>query len=386
MPTMADLAGFDAPAVRAALLAWYDQGHRPMPWRFIAPARPDPYHVLVSEAMLQQTQVATVIAYFHRFIAAFPTLAALAAADEQQVLRQWQGLGYYRRARNLHRAAKQIVVNHGGEVPADVAALRELPGVGPYTAGAIASIAFALPEAVVDGNVARVLARWLALRHPIDKPATQRWLWHAARVLAPSTSADRPGDYNQAVMELGAMVCSPRSPTCSTCPVARWCRAKAMGLADQLPVVSPRRRPTTQTHHILALRRGRRLLFSQRPDTGLWAGMWQMPTLETDSGQISPATIMTWGREHLGLTLADPSQTHAFTHLTTHRAITFRLWRSDVEGGRLARGAGQWRELDDLTDLPLSNPQRRIVALLRNQDNHPPARRRINRGADRCSR
>ncbi|MEZ6191711.1 MAG: A/G-specific adenine glycosylase [Phycisphaerales bacterium] len=203
--------------VRQRLLKWYDAHRRHLPWRADKSETPNPYHVLVSEAMLQQTQVATVIPYFNRFIEALPTVDDLAAADEQAVLRLWQGLGYYRRARNLHAAAKAIQQEHGGKVPDTIEALLKLPGVGRYTAGAIASIAYGRPAPILDGNVARVLARLFLIEQPVDAPKTRNTLWQLAEQLVPDK---RAGDFNQAVMELGALVCTKVNPSCEACPLS----------------------------------------------------------------------------------------------------------------------------------------------------------------------
>ncbi len=348
--------------LRRALLKWYDAHHRHLPWRAEPGQQPDPYHVFVSEAMLQQTQVATVIDYFNRFIGVFPSVAALAGADEQNVLRQWQGLGYYRRARNLHAAAKQIVDENGGRIPDTAEQLLKLPGVGRYTAGAIASIAFGKREPLLDGNVARVLARWHAIEQPIDSPATQKQLWLLAGQLVP---AKRAGDFNQAMMELGALVCLPRNPLCGDCPVATMCKAYQQGVPERLPVKLPRKLPKPVQHHVIALHRGGQYLFQQRPSRGLWSNMWQMPTVE-DAPKRSQTNIhiKQWVSQHLGLNITPPKQAAQFAHQTTHRTIGFICWTADVESGRLRPGRGQWRKLDKINDLPLPNPQRRVVQIL----------------------
>lgn len=354
-------------ALRRRLLRWYDAHHRRLPWRPVprthswdASDRPSPYHVLVSEAMLQQTQVATVIPYFERFIARFPTVHALAEAEEREVLRLWQGLGYYRRARHLHAAAKWIAERFGGEVPSDVATLMTLPGVGRYAAGAIASIAFDRPAPILDGNVARVLARWCAIEEPIDGTATRHRLWALASRLVPGGSRGRAGDFNQALMELGALVCTPRSPRCLTCPVASVCEAHQRGLSETLPRRQARRAPRAVTHHVAAVARGGRYLFEQRGTQSLWANMWQLPTSEALDGQ----SLHEWVEGRFGLRTAPEGTEHAFTHQTTHRTIRFVVQPMRVTGGRLRRGSGIWRCLEAFEDLPLANPQRRIVRWL----------------------
>ncbi|MEM9252905.1 MAG: A/G-specific adenine glycosylase [Planctomycetota bacterium] len=346
---------------RSALLAWYDAGHRLLPWR-PAPGegaeRVDPYLVLVSEAMLQQTQVATVVGYFGRFVERFPTVEALAEADEQAVLTAWQGLGYYRRARNLHAAARTIVAEHGGRVPDDADDLLDLPGVGRYTAGAVASIAYDRRAPIVDGNVARVFARLTHLTEPIDQRDAQRALWELAGDYA---NGRRPGDANQALMELGATVCTPKTPHCLTCPLRKSCRGVRETNPETLPVKSPKRRPTEVTHRVLAIRDAdERYLFTRRPDTGLWSGMWQLPTREDGPPDVA------WAKSSLGVAITRPRSLKAlpeFTHATTHRRITFAVDVASRKGKAVAEQT--WRALDELDDLPLPNPQRKIVAALR---------------------
>lgn len=349
--------------LRSLLLDWYDKEQRALPWRAVHPAKPNAYHVLVSEAMLQQTQVATVIAYFQRFTQRFPTVTALASADEQDVLKLWQGLGYYRRARNLHAAARVIVDEHDSQVPTTVEQLLKLPGVGRYTAGAIASIAHGTPAPILDGNVARVLARWFAIEQPIDDAKVRDELWTLAEALVPR---DRPGDFNQAMMELGALICSPKSPGCLLCPIANHCDAHSQGLAQELPRRTPRKQPQAVTHLAIAITRRGDHLLQQRPATGLWSNMWQLPTLEGQPGEATPTddAIADWCRQSLGLNVELAPTIQQFTHQTTHRTITFVLREANAVTGRLRPNVGQWRNLAKLDDLPLPNPQRKMVKLL----------------------
>jgi A/G-specific adenine glycosylase len=357
MPRIAPPSTATIAALRRDLLRWYRAHCRDLPWRRDEPIA---YHVLVSEAMLQQTQVATVVDYFHRFIAALPTVRSLAAADEQVVLRLWQGLGYYRRARHLHAAAKAIVSEHAGVVPREVDALLALPGVGRYTAGAIASIAYGVPVPILDGNVARVLARWFAIEASIDDNAVRSELWSLAAAMVPRDDA---GDFNQAMMELGALVCVPRGPVCLTCAVRDHCRAAAEGLAEKLPIRNLRRAPKAVQHQVIAVERGGKWLFEQRPDKGLWSAMWQMPTVE-NAATVDEISLLAWLHERFGLDCDALVRVERFTHQTTHRTIDFNVWRTRVAGGRLKRGSGVWRGLDALDDLPLPNPQRRAVKVL----------------------
>ena len=326
-----------------------------MPWRPTADRPANPYHVLVSEAMLQQTQVATVIPYFDRFIAAFPDVEALAKADEQRVLTLWQGLGYYRRARNLHAAAKAVVNDHGARVPQRAAKLLSLPGVGRYTAGAVASVAYDAPDPIVDGNVARVYARFYGLQEAVDRPETLKTLWALAQTNV--TASKSPRDFNQSVMELGALVCTPKNPACLTCPLRADCSALATGDVDRLPVKTPKKKPVAVTHRVLALyrstARGDRYLFEQRPADGLWSRMWQLPTDETGGQDLAGER---------GLKAEKPVSVASFVHPTTHRTVRFEIERAKVTGGRLKPGRGVWRPLSGLSDLPLAKPQQQAVA------------------------
>ncbi len=348
-------------AIRRGLLRWYDRHQRVLPWRAGRGERADAYHVLVSEAMLQQTQVATVLPYFERFVSELPTLADLARADEQRVLRLWQGLGYYRRARHLHAAAKAIERDHGGRVPASVEELLKLPGVGRYTAGAIASIAFGKRAAILDGNVARVLARLFVIDRPVDDTSTKRVMWALAERLVP---VRRPGDFNQAMMELGALVCVRAKPDCAACPLARLCEAQSQGRVAELPVPAKRKAPMSVHHHVIAIRRRGKWLFHQRPNDGLWSGMWQMPTAEHWSADAEPEQMARWVEERFGLKVQADDCVGGFIHQTTHRAIKFHVWNAEVLSGRLRRGSGVWRRLDAVDDLPMSNPQRRVIGLV----------------------
>ncbi|MEM6853838.1 MAG: A/G-specific adenine glycosylase [Planctomycetota bacterium] len=353
-----------------ALLDWYREHQRELPFRPRRRPRkknngkagwaikPNPYHVLVSEAMAQQTQIATVVPYFHRFVEAFPTVHDLADADEQRVLTLWQGLGYYRRARNLHAAAKMIVDDFDGKVPPTADELLQLPGVGRYTAGAVASVAYNTPAPIVDGNVARVFARYFLIEDAVDKPATLKELWRLAEALVKST--DHPRDLNQSIMELGALVCTPKSAKCLYCPLNESCAAQAAGRVTELPVKTPKKKPVAVTHTILAIHRAGKYLFEQRPATGLWSNMWQMPTLE----DADATTAVDFIQKHFGLVVKPPQPINTFTHQTTHRTIKFDLVRCEVASGRLRPKRGAWRKPSDLQDLPLAKPQLTAVDLI----------------------
>lgn len=313
----------DAAVFRSALLAHFDRHRRPLPWR----ADRNPYRVTVSEFMLQQTRVETVGPYYARWLQRFPDWDALAAAPLDDVLLAWEGLGYYSRARNLHRTARAVRERYGGELPDDPVALRTLPGVGEYTAGAVASIAFGRPVPAVDGNVRRVLARLLDLARPT--PAQLRS--EAARLLDP----DRPGDHNEAMMELGATICTPRAPRCEECPVAACCAALAMGTVAERPGRRPRRRPVPRVDYatLVAIDPAGRILLAKRPDQGLLAGMWEFPSGEVCDSE--PDTVARSALRQLAIFGASgrraeflASVRHTFTHLrATYHPVVVRFGR-----------------------------------------------------------
>lgn len=354
-------------AIASDLAAWFRSAARDLPWR----ASPrNAYHALVAEAMLQQTQVSRVVDYFHRFIARFPNVASLAAAPESDVLALWSGLGYYRRARLLHAAAKAIVSDHHGQVPSDAAALAALPGIGPYTAGAIASIVFDRPAPLVDGNVLRVLQRLDARDNFASERDKSQWAWARAAQLvqaAASHPAAGPAAFNEGLMELGATIClpPPARPDCTRCPLSASCAALARGKAASIP--SPRKRAVQTQAHCLTLvirdRRGR-IALEQRPDTGMWAGLWQCPTLDLTAAP-TPADAAGFA----AIRLADPATLQSlghFTHSTTHRRLQFVVFQAAAVPCRRRNASRQWFDPADkasLERLGLSNAQRRVLAM-----------------------
>jgi A/G-specific adenine glycosylase len=317
----AEPAEFDEASVRAiarSLSRWFEQHARDLPWRHSR----DPYAIWVSEIMLQQTRVDTVERHWGRFMERFPDLASLASADEDAVLQQWSGLGYYRRARLLHRGAKHVHEVLGGVLPSAAEQLREIPGVGPYTAGAIASIAFDQPAALVDGNVARVHSRLAKIEQPVEQDAKAKSHWRfVARVLAHG----QPRVLAQALMELGATVCTPRSPSCLVCPVRTSCRAHASGSQETIPAVRVKQKSPEHELFAVALRRGDRVLLERRPDTGLLAGLWCLPLFERSDADIEAQrdTLAAAASASLGVTVkldAQPGKPvkHVFTHRIWH--------------------------------------------------------------------
>ncbi len=291
------------------LLRWYDRNARVLPWR----SQPTPYRVWVSEIMLQQTRVEAVLPYFERFITALPDMAALARATDEQLMKLWQGLGYYSRARNLQKAARVVAERHGGALPASWAELRALPGIGDYTAGAIASIAFCMPEPAVDGNVLRVLSRVLASADDIALPEVKRRFTGLIREIIPN---DRPGDFNQALMDLGATICLPNGmPLCESCPLADVCRANDLGLADTLPVKASKKPRAIQEKTVFVIRCCGDILLALRPPKGLLAGLWEMPNAEGWlEDAAAEALLRSWGAEPLSLSPL-PDAKHVFTHM-----------------------------------------------------------------------
>ncbi|NLF32230.1 MAG: A/G-specific adenine glycosylase [Planctomycetes bacterium] len=314
-------------ALRRGLLRWYDREARDLPWRRTS----DPYHVWVSEIMLQQTQVATVEPYYGRFLAAFPTVEALAAAEPDAVLKQWEGLGYYRRAKNLHKAAGVVVAELEGRLPRTAAGWRALPGIGRYTAAAIASIAFGEAAAVLDGNVKRVLARTLAIRESIDLPATEAELWQAAEAMV---TAHRPGDVNQAMMELGARVCTPRAPQCLTCCVRNVCDAAAAGLQEVLPVRT--KKSATPHYEVVAaaIRRHNRYLMGRRPDDAMLGGLWEFPGGKLADGETHAEGLRRELLEETGLTVEVGPRLATVEHAYTHFSITLHLYLCNAPDGQ----------------------------------------------------
>ncbi|HJR81402.1 MAG TPA: A/G-specific adenine glycosylase [Anaerolineales bacterium] len=252
------------------LLNWYDKNKRVLPWR----DHPDPYAIWVSEIMLQQTRVEAVFPYFQRWMHLFPDVRALAVASEQDVLNAWEGLGYYSRARNLHKAAKVIADQYNGELPRDLDELLKLPGIGRYTAGAIASIAFQLDVPALDGNIKRVYSRIFDMNEPVDSPAGEKILWSLAEEYLPT---GRAGDYNQALMDLGALICIPRNPRCLICPVMKLCEARRNGTQDQRPVKTPKKDVPHYVHAAAVIIKKGKVLLAQRPSNGLLGGMWEFP-------------------------------------------------------------------------------------------------------------
>jgi A/G-specific adenine glycosylase len=356
-------------ALRRRLLAWYATSRRDLPWRF-AEGEAEPYRVWLSEAMLQQTQVARVIPYYQRFLDRFPTLSALAAAEEGEVLAVWSGLGYYARARLLHRAAREALARHGG-LPASLGALEALPGFGPYTAGAVASIAFGIPAPAVDGNVMRVLSRLFAVDGPAEAAKTR------ARILALAgalTGPDRPGDWTQALIELGAVRCVKPVPRCLRCPLASLCDAYRSGRERDLPPARRRSAKARLRLGFAVIRHGDRLLLRRAAAPGLFAGLWAPPSVELPAGRLDAVAERKALRDGLLRVLGVPvevgAELAAAERTLTHRELA--LVAFEVRLRKPPKGAGlRWATPLEVGRLGVSSAVRVLLARLPVRQHRP---------------
>ena len=337
----------------ARLLAWYRAAHRSLPWRGEA----DPYRIWVSEIMLQQTQVETVIPYYARWLERFPTVQRLAQASEREVLALWEGLGYYSRARNLRRAARRVIDEHDGQLPRTMNGLLDLPGIGRYTAAAIASLAFGADTAVLDGNVKRVLARAFDFQGDVKSSRGEKELWALAQSLAPT---GHTGEYNQAIMDLGATVCTPRAPRCEVCPVMDMCAAKKLGVQLLRPI--PRARaPLPRRAQVagLILKRGRVLILQR--DENLLGGLWAFPSAKGKTrAQLKKAIQENW---RLEIEVGPCAQ--ILTHTFSHFHLTVRAFACEWQSGALPRGsAARWARIAELGDYPMGKVDREMARFL----------------------
>lgn len=344
-------------AIPRLLLEWYRVHARPMPWHGDA----DPYHLLVAATMLQQTQVQTVLPYLQRFLQRFPSIRDLAQAEEEEILRYWAGLGYYSRARYLHRTAQRIVHQHNGIVPCEVGALRSLPGVGEYTAGAVASIAYGKPEPALDANGYRILARLLALEEDITRSAARRRLWEACRQILP---ADAPGEFNQALMDLGATTCTARAPRCLICPIAAECRAFLQGKQSQLPL-QPERRATERVHDVcVVIERDGRWLMVQRDEGGLWRGMWEFPRVRLEKGESVDQAARRAG-DRVGVMPENCELLAMVRHGVMHYSVTLHALRCRCGATSAAENATvRWVTQEEAGSLPLPSPMQKVLRAL----------------------
>lgn len=333
-------------AIRSRLLRWFDRSRRDLPWR----RTKDPYRILIAEYLLQRTRVATGAPYYERFVARFPDVAALAAAPEEEVLRAWEGLGYYRRARHLHAAAQAIMDEYGGRIPSTAAALAELPGIGPYTAGAVASIAFGERVPAVDGNAVRVLARLYRIEEDVNRRPTRERIHALAAALV---SRSRPGAFNQALMELGATVCTPARPACPSCPLSSLCLARAGGIQADLPRAAPRRVPTTVPVAFGLVRHEDRVLLVRRPHGGLLGGLWALPGGEIPGTADARRRVAELVSAQTGVQVRADRPLLSVSHAFSHRRWSGDIYRCHVEEGRTLGISARWASAHDLRRLPV---------------------------------
>jgi A/G-specific adenine glycosylase len=347
----------------AALIAWFAANQRDLPWR----QDRTPYRVWVSEIMLQQTQVATVIPYFETFTTRFPALANLASAGQDEVLKAWEGLGYYARARHMHEAARQVVTQHAGELPHDVPALRELPGIGEYVAGMIASLAYGQDAPALDANGYRVLARLCAIQPPVDRSSTRRQLRDVARNLLPAGQA---GAFNEALIELGALICTPRKPACEACPLGDECLALEQGLQHILPVRRPRRVPPHRDVTAAVIWQGDKVLISQRLADSMLGGLWEFPGGKCEEGETYQACLQREILEELALHIDVGAHLITFDHAYSHMHITLHAFHCQpLDGPPQAIEVADWQWIapDELSTYPLSVADLRIAQALREE-------------------
>jgi len=358
------------------LVRWHEQHQRSMPWRSAPAGQRNAYAVWISEIMAQQTRLETVVDYYLRWMARFPTVEALAAADQQEVLKLWEGMGYYARARNLHRAAQQVVAEHNGQLPADRTTLLTLPGIGEYTVGAILSMAFGQSEPILDGNVKRVLSRLADIDQPINETATLKLLWQLARTLVEAAPEGAAGVCNEALMELGALVCIPGEPRCLLCPLVELCSAFANGTQALRPVM-PLRKATP--HYDVAagvIWQGEpfasQLLIAQRPQAGLLGGLWEFPggKLEPTDADL-PACLRREIMEELVIQIEVGALVTVVQHAYTHFRITLHAFHARHIGGEPQTiGCADWRWVDlaDLDVFPFPVTDQKIIQALRQAD------------------
>jgi len=358
------------PVIRKHLAAWFEKNKRDLPWR----ATSDPYAIWVSEVMLQQTQVKTVIPYYRRFLDRFPDVAGLAASDPESVYKLWEGLGYYSRARNLHRAAGILQSRFNGRIPRDPDTLRTLPGIGEYIGAAVSSIAFGHPSAVVDGNVKRVLARLFL----IDAPANQQkalgkkaFRDAAAGLLDPGN----PGMHNQAVMELGALVCTPANPRCGRCPLNTACQAFMQSLTSEYPRRNARPAPPLRRWAACVIERDGRVLMTRRPAKGLLGGFWEFPCISIDEAEPRENTIVVALRRAAGINVSSASRLAVVDHTYTHFRLRMNVYRCGLQDGPIRPhdpDAFRWVLPEAIQDLPLHKAvHKALPAVMKNLTEGP---------------
>lgn len=343
-----------------ALLAWFDANKRDLPWRRTG----DPYRIWVSEVMLQQTQVDRVIDYYERFLRAFPTVEDLAEASEAELLGLWEGLGYYSRARHMLAAARTIVEEHGGEFPRTVEQARALPGVGEYTAGAVLSIAFGVPAPAVDANVIRVLARLFAVEGDVSGGEPRRRVGDYAAALVPET---RPGDFNQALMELGALLCTAGRPGCLLCPLTERCAARARGLQGQIP--PPKSRAVQEVAEVAGVVRDAdgRVLAARRPASGQWGGLWEFPSAVIGDDDPAEDVLRSRLARDFGIEVAIADEVASFSYGVMNRRVALKVLACRLVSGEAAsreHDEVRWIRVEDLAEVAMPSPHRTVAQML----------------------
>lgn len=355
------LSKIEIQSLREALIAWYRVNQRDLPWRKAA----DPYPIWVSEVMLQQTQVATVLPYYHKFLERFADLPKLAGADLQEVLKAWEGLGYYARARNLHKAAGLVVDQHQGQIPQSWQEFRKLPGVGDYIAAAVLSIAFNQPYAVVDGNVKRVLSRLLVIKEPVNQsPANKIFQQAAADLLDPR----EPGAFNQALMETGALICKPRNPLCHQCPIQPWCQAYQGEQILEFPHKVKKQAVPRYRIAVGVVYKSGRVLITRRQPNGLLGGLWEFPGGKIKKGENAEAACVREIKEEVNLTVKVDAHLCLVKHAYTHFKIRMDVFCCSYKAGRVKLNGPvdhRWIKLNQLENFPLPKANHKFLAKLR---------------------
>ncbi|WP_156291692.1 A/G-specific adenine glycosylase [Oceanobacillus salinisoli] len=350
------LKNFNSYGFQYDLLDWYYENKRDLPWR----ENQDPYKVWVSEIMLQQTKVDTVIPYFHRFLDKFPTVYELAKADEQEVLKTWEGLGYYSRAKNLQSAVKEVVETYEGKVPDNPEELGALKGVGPYTKGAILSIAYNQPEPAVDGNVMRVFSRILKIEDDIAQAKTRKKMEAIVREVI---SKDDPSSFNQAIMDLGATICTPKSPACLLCPVQDYCRAFEEGVQEELPVKKKAKKQKTMAYTVLLIKNQKGdYVIEKRPDSGLLANLWQFPMVPFS--EIGEENVEKWMRQEYGLSLELKEKKGDLTHVFSHIKWELEIFEAETTEEKADDGRLTLVSQEELKDYPFPVSHQKMMKYL----------------------
>lgn len=341
---------FDVSAFQYQLLDWFERNLRDLPWRRVR----DPYKIWVSEIMLQQTRVDTVIPYYERFMDKFPTLEDLSEAKEEDVLKMWEGLGYYSRARNLHAGVKEVQATYGGRVPDDPEEIRRIKGIGPYTAGAILSIAYGVPEPAVDGNVMRVLSRLLFIQENIQKVKTRKRFEEIIREII---AKENPSYFNQALMELGALICTPRSPKCEICPVFSHCLAMKLEVQEQLPIKGKAKPPKPVSIAVAFLEQNDQILIRQRPNEGLLAGLWELPNVEGKREELEEYF------QKQNIELGSISLIMEYQHIFSHLQWNMEVFHVDVD--EVNSNIGKWVHWEELSQYTFPVSFQKIIGRLR---------------------